>query len=85
MTLAVTTYPNQGVPVVTNVALAGVALPLVAGVGAAGFYTVTTPVTTPAMQVTDLSNVTIELTLVMATTGTLRVYGMGCHYSINVN
>jgi hypothetical protein len=76
-----TAFTNNGVRVVTNIPVAATALPLVFQ---AGDYTVVRAVTsTPVFETTDLSTVTLELSVTTAATTTLRVYGLGVHVNFN--
>ena len=82
LTLSVTTYNNNAVLIVTPVTLSAATIPLTVQ---ANNYTFIVPVATPAFVNTDLSDLTAELTIAMASTGTLKLYGIGMHFDLNFN
>lgn len=43
------------------------------------------PVTAPAFEITDESNIFLELALTTAATSAVRIYGMGAHFRLNFN
>lgn len=80
-----TVFANNVANAITNVPISATALPLTAAGDATGPYVVTRAVTTPVFEVTDLSDLALELTVVMANTGTIRIYGLGFHVNYNYN
>lgn len=80
-----TVFANNTAPVVTNLSIASTALPLTAAGDSTGPYLVTRAVTTPSFEITDDSMVSLELTTVLASTGTIKIWGLGMHVSFNYN
>lgn len=76
------TYANNVANAIVNVPIAATALTLTTQ---ANPYVAVRAVTTPAFETNDLSDLILEFSPVMATTGTLRVYGMGFHINFNYN
>lgn len=76
-----TVFANNALPVVTNLPLTTTTYPLT--VPSTGPYVVVQPVTTPVFVVDDLSDLTLEVTIVLANTGTLALYGIGFHCNFN--
>lgn len=77
-----TVHANGVAPAVTNIPIAADALSLSF---AATPKLATRAITTPAFEVTDNSDVTLEFEAVMANTGTIRIYGLGFHVQYNYN
>lgn len=73
-------YANNVALAKTAMPIAATALPLVVQ---ANPYVVSRAVTTPGFVVDDLSDVMAEFQIVMANTGTIRIYGMGFHCNFN--
>jgi hypothetical protein len=80
-----TVFANNTANSITNLPIASTALPLTAAGDSTGPYLVTRAVTTPAFEVTDDSDLTLELQVVLANTGTIRLYGLGFHVNFNYN
>jgi len=80
-----TTFANNTANVITNLPISATALPLTAAGDSTGPYLATRAVTTPAFEVTDDSDLTVELQVVLANTGTIKLYGLGFHVSFNYN
>lgn len=78
-----TTFANNVALAKTAVAIDATALPLTSAGDATGPYVVTRAVTTPAFEVTDLSDIYLELSVTMANTGTIKIYGLGAHVQFN--
>jgi hypothetical protein len=78
-----TQFANNVANVITNMPIAATALPLT--VPSTGPYSVVRAVTTPVFETSDLSDVSLEFSFVMANTGTIRVYGLGVHMQYNYN
>jgi hypothetical protein len=51
----------------------------------AGNYVTVMTVNAPAFLTSDLSEMTAEMTITMATGGTIKIYGIGAHYDFNYN
>lgn len=77
-----TVFANNVANAITNLPIAATALPLLTQ---ANPYVVTRAVTTPAFEVADLADVNLELSVTLANTGTIRLYGLGCHVNFNYN
>jgi hypothetical protein len=80
LSLNQTVFANNVANAITNFPIAATALPLLTQ---ANPYVVVRSVTTPLFNVTDLSEMTLELVTVMANTGTIRIYGLGVHVNFN--
>lgn len=77
-----TTFSNNVANAIVNIPISATALSLGTQ---ANPYVAVRAVTAPVFEVTDLSDVTLELAIVMQNTGTLRVYGLGFHVNYNFN
>lgn len=75
-------YANAAAKTITNIPIDATALTLTTN---ANPYVAVRAVTTPAFETTDLSDLVLEFSPVMANTGTLRVYGLGFHINVNYN
>jgi hypothetical protein len=73
-------YANAAAKTITNVPISATALTLTSN---ANPYVAVRAVTTPTFETTDLSDLILEFSPVMANTGTLRVYGLGFHLNFN--
>lgn len=80
-----TVWANNVAPAVTNVPIAATALPLTAAGDAVGPYVVTRTVTTPVFETIDLSDLTLELAVTLANTGTIKIFGLGFLLDFNYN
>ena|SRR6267378_1702922 len=80
LSLNQTVFGNNLANVITNFPIAATALPLATQ---ANPYVVTRAVVTPTFNVTDLSEMTVELSLTMQNLGLLRVYWIGVHVNFN--
>lgn len=77
-----TVFANNVANAITNVPVDATALPLATQ---ANPYVVTRAVTTPVFETTDLSDLTLEFSITMQNTGTIRIYGVGFHCQFNYN
>lgn len=80
MSLNQTVFGNNLANVVNNFPIAATALPLATQ---ANPYVVVRAVTAPLFNNTDLSEMTLELSLTMQNLGVLRVYWIGVHVNFN--
>lgn len=80
-----TIFANNVAPNVVNIPVAATALPLTAAGDATGPYVVVRAVTAPVFEVTDLSDVTLEFSVTLANTGTLKAFALGFHFNYNLN
>ncbi len=83
VTLDEIVYANNVANVVNNYPLTNPIFPLT--VPSTGPYVQVCPVTTPVMNVDDLSNFVAELDIVLANTGTIEIQGIGFHLHFNYN
>lgn len=77
-----TVFANNVANAITNLPIAATALPLATQ---ANPYVFTRAVTTPVFETTDLSDLSLELSVTMQNTGTIRLYGLGLHVNFNFN
>jgi hypothetical protein len=80
LSLNQTVFVKNVANVINNFPIAATALPLVTQ---ANPYVAVRAVTTPLFNNTDLSDMTLEFSPVMANTGTIRIYGLGIHVNFN--
>lgn len=77
-----TVFANNVANAVTAVTISATALPTATQ---ANPYVVVRAVTTPVFETSDLSMLSVELSLTLQNTGTIRVYGLGFHLNFNYN
>lgn len=83
LTVKRTVFANNTANTITTPAISATALPLTAAGDATGPYVVVRAVTTPSFETADLSDLAVELSVTMANTGTIRIYGIGFHVTFN--
>jgi hypothetical protein len=82
VTLQSTTYADNAPLVVAALGTNPSTLPVAFR---ANNYVSTVTVNTPAFLTTDLSELSVEVTISMLATGTLKFYGVGAHFDFNYN